>query len=174
VAVDCRFKYRQRQENSACPPETALASKPLQDLRDDDRNNCQIVFFLEGKVETHYVRGGGSVEEVRPGIRIDDDHRSSAGGASGTPTADIAFPAELALEAAQGTIEAAFLYQTTEGYVHDFSLGVSPGQSHRLLDEFVIDLDVRACHVWVSSNYTPIYVSVVYEARTVLPQREVV
>ena len=74
MAVDCRLNHRQRQENSACPSETAVASKTLQHLSDDDRKDCQIVFLVEGKVQTLYVRGGGSVEEVRPRIRIDDDH----------------------------------------------------------------------------------------------------
>ena len=60
------LNHRQRQENSPGSPETAVGPESLKDLRDDDRNDSQVLLFLEGDLEALHVRIRSPIEEVRP------------------------------------------------------------------------------------------------------------
>src|SRR5207245_6287353 len=69
-----------------------------------------------------------------------------------TPGVDVPFPGEFASEASQGTIQAAFLDQTTESDIHGLPLGPGPGQAFGLLNKCVIDFDIRPSHSRIPSS----------------------
>ena len=75
VAIHRRFDHRQGHENSLSLLKTLLGPKALKDFRDDDRKHGQVFLFVQGDVESIYVRSQGSVEEVCPRAGVYDDHR---------------------------------------------------------------------------------------------------
>lgn len=74
VAADRRFDDGQSQEGSPSSPVAAVGPEPLKNFRDDDRDNSQVFFFVEGGVEAPYVRSRSPIEEVGPGVGVYDDH----------------------------------------------------------------------------------------------------
>src|SRR6266568_8769383 len=68
------MNHRQRYEDPPRSLEPCIGPESLENLRDDDWNHRQVLFSLEGCVETRHVRGLDAVEEIRPGVRVNDNH----------------------------------------------------------------------------------------------------
>lgn len=74
TASDCRMYDRQRHEEISCPSEAAVGAESLKYLRDDDRDGDEVLLLLEGEVQPFDMQLLDPVEEVCPGVRVDDQH----------------------------------------------------------------------------------------------------
>src|SRR6266704_173682 len=68
------MNHRQRYEDPPGSEESCIGPESLENLRDDARNHRQVLFSLERCVEARHVRGLDTVEEIRPGVRVNEDH----------------------------------------------------------------------------------------------------
>src|SRR5437867_4391754 len=64
----------QGNENAPSALEAGVRPKSLKDLRDDDRNDSQILLILESAFKSLLMEAADAVKEVSPGVGVDDHH----------------------------------------------------------------------------------------------------
>lgn len=75
VGIHVRTDHRQGRQNPSRPSEPGVGPKPLQHLGDDYRNDCDLFFLPERKLEAFDVRRRDPIEVIRPRVGVDYDHR---------------------------------------------------------------------------------------------------
>jgi hypothetical protein len=68
MTVHVGVDYWERDQDALGPLEAGVSSEPLQDLRNDNRNDTKVLFLQKSMVEPLHVRALDSIEEVRPGV----------------------------------------------------------------------------------------------------------
>src|SRR5439155_23351624 len=78
VTVNGRVNHRQRYEDPPRSLKPRICPESLENLGYDDWNHRKVLFFLESCVEARDMRSLDAVEEIRPGVRVNNDHALDA------------------------------------------------------------------------------------------------